>query len=406
MTNYTSLAFAATILLTTSATAGQWSAEKTAFLEQKIAKYIVGPKSAPSIAYGVTINGEPAAASGVGLANKVTGEKATAFTHYQIGSLSKQLTAAAVLGMIEDKSGQFASNGTAPAGKFTLDTPLTNIFEDSAYWMPKGTITLRHLLNMNAGLAEYTSLPQGANGVPDKTAPISKPALFDLIRLLFKVTPANVPPGKAYKYTNTNYYLLSVAIERMLPPNIQAKGTSYRDYLRHRVFVRAGMTATGFLDDYPTPGGMAVPPYDTKNAQVNKPAWPQGAGEVTSNVTDMLKWHKALMNDKIFSVGARAAMFKPGAMLSANTYYAMGWQGAAANAIYWYTHNGKIAGYSSFDGILVDKPKNFWASAVFFANNDDIDLSALTACAVQLATDNATSMSMVNAIALSVCAKA
>jgi CubicO group peptidase (beta-lactamase class C family) len=361
-----------------------WSPEKTTLATVKM-KSLVGPAAgqAPGVAVGVSINGNPVFATGAGEA--FPGTPATEATAYQVGSLTKQLTAATMLALIEKKGG----------AAFSLETRVKDTLPDSFPFSKSGAETIRNLLSQRTGYARYTNPPAGAAMVPDGTAPIERQALRGYVYSLLRQFPAPAlpSPGSKHSYNNTNYYLASLMIEKL------GGFGDYRDAMKQYVFQPAGMTKSGFIGAPPAGVVMAKPPYDTTKSLLNKPDWPRGAGEVISNVNDFLKWHAALMGDKLFTKKSRSTMMSP---LPGDTY-AMGWWTIITPPYIWFKHNGIIPGYTSYDGIFFNASTNTWVSVVVLSNNDGVLVEPLAVCLAQAAMDPSLTLNGLGAIPKSAC---
>jgi hypothetical protein len=119
----------------------------------------------------------------------------------------------------------------------------------------------------------------------------------------------------------------------------------------------------------------------------------------------MLKWHAALMGGKVLTSTSLKEMFKPVAVVDAakGIRYGMGWFVVSAGGIDWYYHNGSIAGFSSFDSILLDTKSGTWTSSVILTNQDDVKLDKVSACLVQLAMDKATQLANLGPVPKAFC---
>ena len=149
---------------------------------------------------------------GYGLADRETRQPYTPSTVQSHGSITKQMTAAAIL-LLESR------------GKLSLDDPLATIL----HGVPdeKRTITLHHLLTHSSGLP-------GGIGSDDEPIPDEayvKNAMAQ--RLEFQ-------PGTEYGYSNVGYALLGIVVERLT-------GQSYETFLREGLLLPAGMSETGYL---------------------------------------------------------------------------------------------------------------------------------------------------------------
>ena len=154
-----------------------------------------------------------------GLADLEAGVASSPTTNYRLASVTKQLTAASVLLLVED-------------GVLTLDDPVRR-------WLPSlpvaaEGITLRHLLSHTSGLVDYEDLlpPDQAGQVYDA----------DVLRLLEREDRLYFPAGSDYRYSNSGYALLALVVER-------ASGRRFSAFLQTRIFSPLGMTATLARED-------------------------------------------------------------------------------------------------------------------------------------------------------------
>lgn len=401
-------AFLLAVLPTLAAQAQQWSDDKSKVVAAVAGAILKQPQKPPSVAIGISIDGTPVMMEGYGTANLLTGEKPTASTPYQIGSLTKQMTAALILSLAEPQRGVFVPKlAKAP---FSLDMKLDAILPQAATWMPKGKVTIRNLLNMQSGFNNFTNLNPGAQDMPDTTSAIKPSDMMAFINLMMEVKPQSFQPGTGYAYSNTNYYLLAEVAEQVTDIGVVGRRSQFRNLLKERVFKPAGLTETGFVNGAWNTPGQAIAAYDTTKGNWNKPNWPKGAGEVTSSVRDVLRWHAALMGGKIISPESLKQMFKPvapaGAVGVIPVFYGMGWTVMSAGDLDWYSHSGSIEGFSAFDGIFVNRKTGRWVSAVVLTNQYNVKLDQRTACFAQLAMDNATSAKAVNPGVYQTCSKA
>ena len=142
------------------ACAQSWSTAKSAQVDQIVAHFreLNGADEAtlPSLSLSIGLDGRLAAAKGYGTSD---GKPVTGGTLYEIGSITKQFTAAAALEMI--KSGAVAERSGA---KLSLTTPLSAVFGDSPYWKAQPWLTVGRLLTMRSNLPNFTRRPpDGAN---------------------------------------------------------------------------------------------------------------------------------------------------------------------------------------------------------------------------------------------------
>jgi D-alanyl-D-alanine carboxypeptidase len=391
-------------LLSTSAGAQVWSGDKSQIADF-YGTIAVTPQNGaaaptPSIVLAVSINGKQVFSQGYGHVSP-GGPLATGDTLYHIGSVSKQILAAAILRLIEETSGNMQPGGKSPPGApIALDDSIVKFIPDAGMFST-GPVTLRNMLNMHSGFASYTAPPANVPDPFDTTKPI-KPR--ELLRYVLSMLHSNPSPGGAnspYAYSNTNYFLLANAIEFFEMKSMPgAPQYNYQTWLRSRIFNKAGMTNTGFIGDAFSGTTVAPPPYDLFNSSFAQPSWPMGAGEIASTANDLLKWHAALMNGTLISGNARDIAFTPVGVGN----YAMGWVAVSGAGYDWYSHNGDIPGYTSFDGIFRRQSTGDWVSVAILTNNDNVPaLANLGACLAQLAMDSATTKADLSLSAKTAC---
>ena len=173
---------------------------------------------APGAAVAVVRDGELIHLAGYGVANPA-GDPVTPQTPFLLASLSKSMTAVAVLQLVEQ-------------GLVELDAPI----QEYLPWFKPGTpITVRQLLNQTSGLDELDGYKRNLDpGGPD--------GLEQSIRRLAE-TELNRPPGTAFEYSNSNADTLGLLIQTVT-------GQPYGDYMAANVFAPLGMTgATTSLED-------------------------------------------------------------------------------------------------------------------------------------------------------------
>ncbi|HEV2044733.1 MAG TPA: serine hydrolase domain-containing protein, partial [Sphingomicrobium sp.] len=144
--------------------------------------------SGPGAAVIVTENGKTVYAAGRGLADIERKVPITPATHFRLGSITKQFTAAAILKL-------------ADQGKLSLDDPLSKFLP--TYPAPGASATVRQLLNHTGGMMSYTNIPGWM--VEAKTG---KPYTTDQLIAEFKDVPAPFKPGEKWDYNNSGYVLL------------------------------------------------------------------------------------------------------------------------------------------------------------------------------------------------------
>jgi len=228
----------------------------------------------------VAVRGDVVLHAGYGFADLENRKRNEAETLYEMASITKTLTAAAILQLESD--GKLAT--TDRISRFLGNFP-----------PPKDRATVHHLATHTAGLVvEGTDLYSG----PDRDR-----FLADVKRV-----PAESPPGERYRYTNAGYALLAAIVE-------SAAGEPFEQYLR-RVFLQpAGMNTAGFLPDIPDTDPRRARQYAASPegpvASASEPyGWGnRGATGLVAGVGDVYRWVRALDEGKVLGASARKKMF-------------------------------------------------------------------------------------------------
>lgn len=176
----------------------------------------------PGGAVAIYKDGKIVYAKGYGMADLERSVPITSKTVFDIGSTSKQFTAACIYML-------------ASEGKLSLDDDIRkHLPEIPAYDAP---ITIRHLLNHTSGLRDYLTLMALA-GMSERNDYTDR----QVLNIIARQRALNFKPGDEHLYSNTGYYLLGEIVRR-------ASGTSLRRYADERIFKPLGMTNTHFNDD-------------------------------------------------------------------------------------------------------------------------------------------------------------
>ena len=308
---------------------------------------------APGVLAGVwTNNGEWIGISGVAKAG--TTQPPTPDDHTRIGSITKTMTATVILQLIE-------------AGKLSFD----DVVDKYVPGMPNGsTATIKNLLEMQSGIPSYTADAANVNvWAADPTKAFTPQQLVDSV----KTTPAMFAPGTNMFYSNTNYVLLGMIIEKVT-------GRPIVENFSERLFKPLGMNQSsvpGTSTDLPSPywsgiSTQADPNGTIKNATNWNPSFAFTAGEVISTLDDLHTWGVALGTGKgilkpetqqlrVDSVKSTVGMNTP------DYSYGMG----VVNLNGWLGHTGEIPGYNT---ILNYQPAT--GTTVVVMVNSDITVPA------------------------------
>ena len=242
------------------------------------------------------------ACEGFGLADRAAGEPAGCDTVYDIGSLTKQFTAAAVVKL-------------EMLGRLDVHDPISD-------WLgpvppDKAGITVQQLLTHTSGLLD---------SLGDDYQPLTRRQL--VTRAL--TSPLRTAPGTAYHYSNVGYSLLAVIIAR-------ASGTSYERFLARHLFRPAHMTQTGYTLPRWRRSDVAVE-YDARGLPQGRPMdhpWAatgpwwnlRGNGGLLSTARDLARWHRALLDHRVLDRRAQRELFRPRVpeQPGGDSWYGYGW---------------------------------------------------------------------------------
>ncbi len=244
-------------------------------------------------------------------------------TVFDIGSTSKQITAACVLLLAQD-------------GKLSLDDEVRkHVPELPDYGTP---ITIRHLLHHTSGLRDYADVMamSGLNFEDWTTDGEGLAAIARQKKLNFK-------PGSEHRYSNSGYFLLSQIVERV-------SGKRMREFAQERIFGPLGMTNTRILDDHtkviPHRAASYAPGPEGSFA-VQMSNWEQtGDGAVQTTVEDLAKWDQNFYDPKVGGAGLVEQLQTRGTLNDGETIpYARGLLVEEHRGLRRVSHGGGWAGY-------------------------------------------------------------
>jgi D-alanyl-D-alanine carboxypeptidase len=222
----------------------------------------------------ITQNGHVVYTRAFGSSDLATGAPSQDDTHYEIGSITKQFTAAAILQLHE-------------AGKIDIDAKVAVYVPSAPH---ANEITVRQLLAQTSGLPDYLDVV----GVDS-----SKAATYDQLMASVAGKPLQFPPGSAWRYSNTNYVILGRIIE-----NVSRE--RYETYIKRHVLDPLGMTETFTIGDEASIPGMAFG-YQLVDGHLSpvraaiSQSYAWSAGDLVSTVRDVEKWNNALQNGHVVS---------------------------------------------------------------------------------------------------------
>ena len=226
-------------------------------------------------------------------------------TIFQLASVSKNFTAAAVLLLVRE-------------GRLGLDDEITQYFPE----IPYPGVTVRQLLNHTSGIPDYFDDADWFFKIWKEEKRV--PGNDEILRFL-RETEAKpyFAPGEGLQYSNTGYNLLALLVE-------QRSGVPYEEFLQRNIFEPAGMTATRCChirrDGVPFENHAQATVFEDGRyvSDVDSDAYGDvvafdglnGDDYVYTNLFDMLRWDRALREGKVLTLEEQALMYAPGKLKS------------------------------------------------------------------------------------------
>ena len=319
-------ALAAALFLTTPAAAQQLTPAESAKVDTIVADALQS-SGVPSASIAIVRDGKIVYAKAYGdQGPNIKGP--TADARYQIASISKQFTAAALL-LLENE------------GKLSLDDKV-------AKWVPDVTdadqITIRQLLSHTAGLQDYW--PQDYSFMA-----MEKPVTPQQIVDRWAKKPLDFAPGTAWQYSNTGFVVAGMIIEK-------ASGMKLLDYLNARIFRPLGMHPV----DQDKAIGKGFPQGTHRFAlgpvRAAKPAadgWLWAAGELAMTASDLAKWDIARIDRKVLSADDWAEQETEIKLADGSpTHYGLGVSVGERNGKLVVSHGGEAVGFLSENQVIRD----------------------------------------------------
>ncbi len=292
----------------------------------------------PGAALIIAKNGVPLLRKAYGTADMEKGIALKVEDVFRIGSVTKSFTAMAIL-LLEDD------------GKLSVNDEITRFIPD--YPVAGKKITIAHLLHHTSGIASYTDAPHGRIAATLKTS-------GEIVNLIKAAPMVNVP-GEEFVYNNSGYYLLGAVIEK-------ASGMRYADFLAKRIFTPLGMINTAVEGD--ERGAKRVAGYRSEADKFSlapdiSANMTFAAGGIVSTVDDLLRWHNAILSEKLLKPNAWKRSFTPAILNNGKpTEYGYGWILRKLRGQPMQVHGGVVAGFQTMQLMLPQEK----LSIIFIAN--------------------------------------
>lgn len=241
--------------------------DRTASAADEVFSDLAKPGS-PGCALGVYREGKIIYEKGYGLANLEQNVPITPQSVFDIGSTSKQFTAASIL-LLEKQ------------GKLTVNDDVRKYIPELPDYGQK--ITIQHLLNHTSGLRDYLTLFDLAGVNTDSVTTDD-----DAIAIISRQKALNFGAGSDWLYSNSGFFLLSIIVKRV-------SGKTLREFAAENIFTPLQMTHTQYRDDHASliPNrAMAYDQRQNSDSYTLKVSYFEqtGDGAVHTSIEDLLKW--------------------------------------------------------------------------------------------------------------------
>ncbi|MGW6737883.1 serine hydrolase domain-containing protein [Streptomyces sp. NPDC055013] len=237
-------------------------------------------------------DGDSAHWAAVGVADRKSGRAINNADRFRIGSVTKTFSAVVLLQLAQEK-------------RLQLDAPVNRYLPGL---LPDGSITVRHVLSHRSGLHDYTN-EMFARTVPGFEAVRTKVFTYRQLVNRSLSKPRTTKPGGAYSYSNTNFVVAGMLIEKLTGHSV---GTEYRNRiieplkLRDTFYVHPGRKIPGrHTRGYLTPDTAGAALVD---ATEQTASWAQSAGAVISSTRDLNTFLSALLGGRLTSRAQLAQM--------------------------------------------------------------------------------------------------
>lgn len=241
---------------------------------------------------------------------------------FQIGSMTKQFTAVAIM-MLQE------------LGKLNTNDVLSKYIPD----FPAGDkITIHHLLTHTSGIKDFTKMKSIKDIAQKEMTP-------KMMVDFFKNEPVDFLPGEKFDYNNSGYVVLGYVLEIV-------SGMSYEDFIENNIFKKIGMTQSNYATDRQVIRKRAYGYQKKETGYVNKTvinySVPFASGAIMSTLQDMLKWQMALNNNTLLNKENTQKLFDHYSLNNGEAInYGYGWHLRKINNSDSREHGGSIFGYKS-----------------------------------------------------------
>lgn len=279
-------------------------------------------KKGPGGVFMVAKGGEILYQKAFGKANIELDIDLTTENVFQLGSMTKQFTAIAILMLAEQ-------------GKLNVNQPIAQYISD----YPSGDkITIHHLLTHTSGIKDFTKM-KSLRDIAQKE--MSPKMMVDF----FKNEPVDFLAGEKFEYNNSGYVLLGYIIELV-------SGETYEDFIKKNIFQKIGMHQSYYATDRQIIPKRAYGYHKKEHGYVNKStinfSVPFSSGALMSTVNDMLTWQNALNQNLLLNAENTQKAFNTYKLNSGEAFtYGYGWHIKDINGTPTREHGGSIFGFKT-----------------------------------------------------------
>ena len=321
------VAFAAVALVATSAASASAQTDRASLVKKldSLAGSGIRENRAAGIVAAVVRGNDTLLLKGYGKADVEWNIAMPVDAMFEIGSITKQFTAAAILQLRDE-------------GKLSLDDEMTKWLPD--FDMRGNKVTIRRLLDHTSGIKGLTEMPEFGDLVSNTRFP------RDSAYALIKRYPFEFKTGEAQIYNNSAFWLLGLVVEK-------ASGMTYENYIEKKLFEPLGMKRSMYCNSGENverrAHGYQVQNGQVRRAPTNVHTWPFSAGSICSTAGDLVIWLKALHGGKVLSPESYAEMTTPSKLNDGTILgYGMGiGVGKDVRGLNYIGHGGGIAGFTS-----------------------------------------------------------
>lgn len=310
--------------------------------------------NAPGISICIIREGKVFLKNSYGIADLETKTNLDPATNFNVGSLTKQFTAFAILQLAESK-------------RLSMDDHLSKFFPELNKKVANAT-TVKELLTHTSGIVDHYDLVD--------TTGLKHAHIYDVLNAIKNTDFTYFVPGSHFRYSNTAYCLLALIIEKI-------SGMSYAQYLEKNIFMPLEMNqtvvwgekkkirneASGYEFD------KATGSFRMSGADENIFFSTEGDGGIYTSIDDYQKWFAALQSGKIFSKKIIDQARSPQFPIDKENHlsYGYGWFVGESSVPAKVYHSGSNGGFRSYSFSIPQEN----SLIIIFSNRDDVDLEKL-----------------------------